>query len=71
MKKKIAIEKLWGLVNRIDTIEKANIAEDFIRQCELSNEDFDELMMAITAQYRFIRDVEKDEYRKPQYRKYA
>ena len=71
MKKKIPIEKLWGMVNRIDTIEKANIAEDFIRQCELSNEDFDELMMATAAQHRFLYEIEVDSRRKPQYQKYS
>ena len=52
MKRKIAIEKLWGLVNRIDTCEKAIIAEQYIKKCDLSNDEFDELMMAISFIYR-------------------
>ena len=69
--KKIAIEKLWGMVNRIDSKEKANIAEAFLRECDLSNEDFDELMMAVAAQYRFLNEIEKDARLKPQYRRYT
>lgn len=68
--KRIAVDKLWGMISRIDTVEKANIAEEFIRKCELSNDDFDELMMAISAQYRFVREIEKDKNLKPQYRRY-
>lgn len=71
MKKQIAIEKLWGMVNRIDSKEKANIAEAFLRECELSNSDYDELMMAVAAQYRFCNEIEKDARLKPQYRRYA
>lgn len=62
--KKVSVEKLWGMVNRIDSKEKALIAEDFIKGCELSNEDFDELMMAITWQYR---ELNRRERLKPQY----
>lgn len=62
--KKVSVEKLWGMVNRIDSKEKALIAEDFIKGCELSNEDFDELMMAITWQYRELNRCER---LKPQY----
>ena len=69
--KKIALNRLWGMVNRIDTIEKANIAEAFLRECELSNEDFDDLMMAVAAQHRFLYEIEVDSRRKPQYQKYA
>ena len=69
--KKIAIDRLWGMVNRIDTIEKANIAERFLRECDLSNEDFDELMMAVADQHRFLNEIELDSRRKPQYQKYA
>ena len=50
--KKIDIEKLWGMISRIDTKEKAIIAEDFVRQCDLTNEEFDDLMMAISYCYR-------------------
>ena len=69
--KKIAIEKLWGMVNRIDSKEKAIIAEAFLRECDLSSEDFDELMMAVAEQYRFFNEIEKDTCLKPQYRRYA
>ena len=69
--KHVSAEKLWGMVNRIDTTEKARIAEAFIRECDLSNEDFDELMMAVSAQYRFASEAERDSYKKPQYRRYA
>ena len=68
--KKIAIEKLWGMVNRIDSKEKANIAEAFLRDCDLSNEDFDDLMMAVCEQYRFLDEIEKDARLKPQYQRY-
>ena len=71
MKRKIAIEKLWGMVNRIDSKEKANIAEAFLRECDLSNEDFDELMDTVAAQYRFFNEIEKDARLKSQYRRYT
>ena len=52
IRKKVDIEKLWGMISRIDTKEKAIIAEDFVRQCDLTNEEFDDLMMAISYCYR-------------------
>lgn len=71
MKRKVAIEKLWGLVNRIDSHDKVWIAEKFIRECELSNEEFDDLMMAVAAQSRFLYELDRDAMLKPQYRRYA
>ncbi len=69
--KRIFVERLWGMVNRIDSVEKADIAAEFLKECELTNEDWDELMMAVTAQRRLALDIERDADRKPEYRRYA
>ena len=58
--KKLSLKGCWAMVNRVDTIEKANIAESWLRENELlSNEDYDDLMMALTYLYRDIRRNER------------
>ena len=69
--KHVEVSKLWGMVNRIDTIEKVFIADKFLRECDLSNEDYDDLMIAVSQQYRFLREIENDKNLKPEYRKYS
>lgn len=49
------IKKLWKMVNSVNTISECRIAEKEIRATtELSADDFDELMMALSAQERDI-----------------
>lgn len=57
--KRISIDKLWRMVSRIDSTKKALIAENFVRECDLSNDDFDELMMSISNLYRLFSKLER------------
>ena len=65
------MDKLWEIVNKIDTFEKVEIAKVAINESEVSNEEYDDLMMAVSQQYRFLREIEKDKCLKPQYRQFG
>lgn len=70
--KRISMQRLYGMVGRIDTMKKAEIAKEFItNKCELTNDEWDELMMAISSQVRFLHEIEADKNLKPQFRRYA
>lgn len=57
--KKIAVNRLEAMIGRIDSREKAGIAEQFILDCELSEDDLDRLMLMIESKYR---ELEEEEY---------
>lgn len=56
--KRIAYERLAGMVQRIDSREKAGIAEQFILECELNDEQLDSLMRSIEQKYRELEEKE-------------
>lgn len=56
--KRIAIERLRAMVNRIDSREKAAIAEQFILDCELTDDELDSLMRSIEAKYRELEEAD-------------
>lgn len=62
--KKIAYSKLEAMVGRIDSKEKARIAEEFILfECDLTEDDLDKLMKMIESKYRQLAEVEKQNSR--------
>ena len=48
------LELLWNKVNGCDSLEDCENAESEIRASNISNDDFDELMRAVTFIYREI-----------------
>lgn len=61
--KKIAYSKLEAMIGRIDSREKAGIAEQFILDCELTEDELDKLMKMIESKYRQLAEVEKQNSR--------
>ncbi len=41
-------EQCWRMVNRVDNLEKLAIAELWLRKANVTNEEFDDLMMALS-----------------------
>lgn len=62
-------QKLYGLVSRIDSKEKCNIAEAFVDKCldegKIDTETWDDLREAIAYTYREINREERRAYTKP------
>ena len=43
------LQKLWDMVNGVETLNAVKKAEKVLMECkEISNDDFDELMMALS-----------------------
>lgn len=64
--KKIAVSKLEAMIGRIDSREKAGIAEQFIFDCELTEDELDKLMQMIESKYR---ELEEEEYKNLSHRR--
>lgn len=46
---KLSASKCWTMVNRVDTLEKAKIANMWIMENEvITNEEYNDLMMALS-----------------------
>ena len=46
---KLSLKGCWEMVNRVDTLEKATVAINWLENNELlSNEDYNDLMMALS-----------------------
>ena len=56
--KKIAYSKLEAMIGRIDSREKAGIAEQFILDCELTEDELDTLMRGIEQKYRELEEID-------------
>lgn len=57
--KRFSIEKLEAMVNRIDSREKAAIAEQFLlTECELEFNELDGLMRKVEAKYRELEEAD-------------
>lgn len=56
--KKVPFEKLAGMIERIDSREKAGIAEQFILECDLSDEQLDDLMRRVEQKYRDLEEID-------------
>jgi hypothetical protein len=54
------IKKLWKMVNNAEDFNQVNKAENAIRTAKINNQDFDELMMALSFIYREINRQEKE-----------
>jgi len=49
----LPLQRCWDMVNRIDTVAQANVAEAWLRANNIiDNEQFDDLMMALCYQRR-------------------
>lgn len=42
------LTKLWDMVNSAETLDQVKEAEIAIRESDVNNEDFDDLMMALS-----------------------
>jgi len=42
------LKKLWNMVNRAETRQAVNDAEKAIKEADINNDDYDELMMALS-----------------------
>ena len=51
------VQKYWDLVNAVDTMDQAKRAEKELKTANISNEDWDELMMALTFKIREFHQV--------------
>lgn len=50
---KLSLKRCWDMVNRVQNFEQAAIAEQWLMANEvISNEEFDELMNALSFIYR-------------------
>jgi len=46
---KLSVKGCWRMVNNVDTLEKAHIAEKWLKENEiLSNDEYNDLMMALS-----------------------
>ena len=52
------LRQCWKMVNRISNLDQAKIAEDWLLEADISIEDYDELMMAVSV-------IVQDLYRLP------
>jgi hypothetical protein len=53
------VKKAWDLVNGVETRQDVIKAEAFIRENVKNNDDFDDLMMALTFQSRELYHAER------------
>lgn len=52
MKKKIVplnLQQCWKMVNRADTLEKVEIAKQWLLKARITNEEYDDLMNALAC----------------------
>ena len=50
---KLSLKRCWDMVNRIETVEQSQIAEEWLNANEIITVDeYDDLMRALTAQRR-------------------
>ena len=49
---KTTLKKLWDMCNFAETIADCKRAEEAIRGADISNDEFDDLMMTLTYNYR-------------------
>ena len=49
---KTTLKKLWDMCNFAETIADCKRAEEAVRNADISNDEFDELMMTLTYNYR-------------------
>ena len=57
----LPLKRCWDMVNRVDTPEKARIAEEWLKANEIiTNAQYDELMMALTWLYRDMNRRERE-----------
>ena len=54
----LSLRQCWKMVNRISNLDQAKIAEDWLLAADISIEDYDELMMAVSV-------IVQDLYRLP------
>jgi hypothetical protein len=54
----LSLSQCWKMVNRISNLDQAKIAEDWLLAADISIEDYDELMMAVSV-------IVQDLYRLP------
>jgi len=49
---KTTLKKLWDMCNFAETIADCKRAENAVRSANISNDEFDDLMMTLTYNYR-------------------
>lgn len=54
----LSLSQCWKMVNRISNLDQAKIAEDWLLAADISIEEYDELMMAVSV-------IVQDLYRLP------
>lgn len=50
--KPLNLSQCWTMVNRISNIDQVAIAEEWLKKANITNEEWDELMMAVSYIYR-------------------
>lgn len=55
--KSLNLSQCWEMVNRISNIEQVAIAEEWLKKANITNEEWDELMMAVAYIYRELSKI--------------
>lgn len=50
--KSLNLSQCWTMVNRISNMEQVAIAEEWLKKANITTEEWDELMMAVSYIYR-------------------
>ena len=50
--KSLNLSQCWRMVNRISNMEQVAIAEEWLKKANITNEEYDDLMMAVSYIYR-------------------
>lgn len=55
--KSLNLSQCWTMVNRISNFEQVAIAEEWLKKANITNEEWDELMMAVAYIYRELNKL--------------
>ena len=59
----LPLKRCWDMVNRIDTFEKANIAEEWLTKNEvITIDEYDDLMRAVAYKVRELYHIKDGRY---------